>query len=173
MARPHSFGLLVLGAAAACSSHDAQRFRQAWQEDRGAWVARLLDEVGEPAPRPGDRFVRFIWLRSFHDWFVFTAGFDEDVGFVRYVRRCKDTHQWSRPNYVFLEDAEVKEQLFEPPRGRHWENPVAVADGSTWVFEGVGWTAMRHSPEPGCEWFGYGLCFIRLAQVEVLAGEVY
>lgn len=160
--------------AAGCATPPRSFFHDPWRDSRIAWCENLLRETGEVPPGRRERRIHFLWLRSFHDHYVFTAGFDGEVGYLRWTRRDADGQVWDRPQLRFLTDQETSD-LLNPDcgRARDWEDVRGVADGSMWVFTGGDWCAMRNMPEPGSVWHRHGLRFLALAEVSVPADEMY
>lgn len=99
---------------------------------------------------------------------------DEDVGYLRFRRFDQSNGHWEPPQILFLEELLVQDFLRACwSRRCDWLDPTLAADGADWVFEGSGWSAYRHSPEPGDPWHDIGLKFLALADLQIPADEIY
>ena len=158
--------VVVVAMVGACAVRPAH-FVDAKRERLVASFSQVLDELGEAAPGPRERVVRFVWSTAFDGEHVFTVGIDGDTGYVRSHRRPAGSRAWQPPELRFLEPQEVLVLLAERPIRAGWEDPGIVSDGEDWLFDGPGWCCYRHSPDSSDEWRDFGVRMAACAEVVV------
>ncbi|MBP8300381.1 MAG: hypothetical protein KA020_08470 [Planctomycetes bacterium] len=158
--------VMVVAMVGACAVRPAH-FVDAHREHLVASFSQLLDELGEAAPGPRERVVRFVWSTAFAGDHVITVGIDGDTGYVRCHHRPPDSRVWKPPELRFLEPREVLVLLADRPIRAGWKDPGIVGDGEVWLFEGPGWCCYRHSPDSSDEWREFGVRLAACAEVVV------
>lgn len=157
-----------------CATPPLPHFQNDRRESDQRFWGRMLDRIGEAAPRTGETLVRFCWFRPFDDGYVITVGMDEDVGYLRMQRLDRRTRVWDRPQILFLEEVVVREVVHDRALQHcDWQDPGLGSDGAAWIFEGQGWSAYRCTPEPGEPWRALGLRLLALAGVEIDPDDIY